>query len=250
MLKDFTPKPIAIIFFFICLFVFIKLSPSFPLSVNQVTTTKTDLFTVTGEGKVTAIPNTAQISLGFTANAATVGDVQNQANQIINKVSADVKKLGVEDKDIQTSSYNLRVLQDFPSRNPKITGYAIDANLAVKARDFSKINQIIDTATADGANQVGGLTFTLDDATQEKLTSQARKLAIDQAKQKASDIANEAGINLGRIIDVQENQPNRIMPMYAAGVAKADTATAPAPTQVEPGSSDITVNVTLSYETR
>ncbi len=205
---------------------------------------------MTGEGKVTVVPNTAQISLGFTANASTVSDVQNQANQTINKISADVKKLGVEDKDIQTSSYNLRPNIDYQFANQRITGYAIDVNLSIQARDFSKINQIIDTATADGANQVGGLTFTLDDATQQKLTSQARKIAIDQAKQKAAEIAGEAGINLGRIIDVQENQPNIIRPMYAAGVAKTDTTTAPAPTQVEPGSSDITVDVTLSYETR
>ncbi|MCL4390569.1 MAG: SIMPL domain-containing protein [Patescibacteria group bacterium] len=237
----------AILLFFIFLFFYSRFGPGFPLSVNQITTTKNDLFTVTGEGKVTAAPDTAQVNLGFTASAANVTDVQNQANQIIKKISDDIKKLGIGESDIQTTAYSL---QPNYSPNQRITGYSATVNLTVKVRDFNKINQIIDTATADGANQVGGLAFTLDDATQTKLQSQARKIAIDQAKAKAAEIAADAGISLGRIVGVSENQPNPIRPLYAAGAIKTDAATPPVPTQIEPGSAEITIDVTLSYETR
>lgn len=227
---------IAVATLIVGLFVFANFGPGLPLSV--VTTTKTEMFTVTGEGKATGVPDIAQINLGITVNGASVASVQSQANTTINSISAAVKKLGVEDKDIQTTNYSLRF--------DKI--YMADVNLLVKVRNFDKINQVIDAATAAGANQVGGLSFTLDDATREKAESQARAQAIAKAKQKAAQIAAESGLNLGRIINVTEgtNPIMRPMPM----MAKAADSGPSAPTQIEPGSSDISVSVTLSYETR
>lgn len=237
---------VAVTTLIVGLLLFAKFGPGLPLSV--VTTTKSEMFTVTGEGKATAVPDIAQISLGITINGSSVSQIQSQANNTINSVTAAIKKLGVGDKDIQTTNYNLRPDYDFASGRQSIKGYVADINLTVKVRQFDKINQIIDAATAAGANQVGGLTFTLDDATREKVEAQARKQAIDNAKKKASEIAAESGINLGRIINVTEgtNPVIRPMPMTAK---IADSAT-PAQTQIEPGSSEISITVVLSYETR
>lgn len=223
------------------LFIFAKFGPGLPLSV--VTTTKTDLFTVTGEGKATAVPDIAQINLGITANAATVSQAQSQANSVINKISSDLKKLGVGDKDIRTTSYNLRREYD-----KSIGGYVVDINLLVKLRQFDKLDQAIDVATKDGANQVGGLSFTLDDATREKVENDARSQAIAAAKRKAEQIAKESGITLGRIINVSENNNFGIrpIPMMAKAIDSAESV----PTQIEPGQSEISVTVALSYETR
>lgn len=247
-LKDKLLSTIAVcaIFFFF-LFLFTRSGPA--ISFSTVTTSKTDLFTVTGEGKATAVPDIAKINLGITVNGSTVAQVQSQANSVINKVTAEIKKLGVGEKDIQTNSYNLRPDYDFTTPGTqRIKGYIIDINLLVKARQFDKINQIIDAATAAGANMVGGLSFTLDDATRVKVESQARTEAINKAKQKAAEIAKESGLTLGRIVNVSENTPIAIRPMpMMAKSADSGTST---PTQVEPGSSEITISVVLSYETR
>lgn len=231
---------VAITTLIVGLFVFAKFGPGLPLSV--VTTTKTEMFTVTGEGKATAVPDIAQINLGITVNGSSVSVVQSQANTTINNVTAAIKKLGVGDKDLQTVNYNLRPDYDFNSGRQSIKGYVADINLSVKVRQFDKINQVIDAATANGANQVGGLSFTLDDATLEKLQSEARKIAISKAKAKAAQIAAESGITLGRVINVSEGSNPSPRPMYALEKA--------APTQIEPGSSEISVSITLSYETR
>lgn len=224
----------------ISLILFAKFGPSFPISM--VTTTKTELFTVNGEGKATAVPDIAQINLGITMNAPTVSQAQSQANSVINKISSDLKKLGVGDKDIQTTSYNLR--RDYE----KNTGYVAEVNLLVKSAKFDQLDQIIDTATKDGANQIGGLNFTLDDATRENLEAKARKIAIANAKQKAAEIAKESGITLGRIINVTEGSNPILRPMPM--MAKAVDSAGPVPTQIEPGSSEIAVSVIIQYETR
>ena len=120
--------------------------------------------------------------------------------------------------------------------------------MTIKVRDFSKINSVIDTATADGANQIGGLSFTVDNP--EKFQAEARKEAIAKAKLKAEDIARESGINLGRIINVSEGYNMAPLPMYAQAEKTVGMGGGGTPTQVEPGSSEISVTVTLSYETQ
>jgi uncharacterized protein len=238
-----------IFFFFILLFSFAKFGPGIPLSVNQTTTTKPEPFMVSAEGKATGVPDVAEISLGFTTTSPAVATAQNQANQTINGITAAVKKLGIADADIRTTNYNLRPDYDYQAKPQRITGYSIDVNIQVKVRDFAKINQVIDAGTANNANQVGNLNFTFADA--EKYQAQARRVAIDNAKKKAADIAAASGLSLGKLINVSENSANFPRPMLALDkTSSAGLGGGIAPTQIEPGSSEITVSVTLSYETR
>ncbi len=238
---------VTVIIFFLGLFLFGKFGPGLPLSINSVTTAQPAPFTVSAEGKVTAVPDIAQVSLGFTTTSPTVAEAQNQANQTINNISAAIKKLGINDQDIRTTNYSISPTYDFRSATQKITGYSVNINLEIKVRDFTKINSVIDAGAANGANQVGGLNFTFDNV--EKYKSQARKVAIDNAKKKASEIAAQSGISLGRLTNVSETNQAEPRPIMM-GLGAAEKAVPSTPTQVEPGSSEISVTVTLSYETR
>lgn len=248
----------------VALVLYSQFGPSLPISVNQITTNKNDLFSVTGSGEVTAKPDIAEVSFGVSATGQTVAAVQNQSNEAINKVVAAVKALGIADKDIKTTNYNInpqyggvgqdRIMSDpqgplppiVPDQN--ITGYSMNVNVVVKVRDLDKVNQVIDTATENGANQLGGISFTVDNP--DKYQAEARKLAIEDAKKQANELASAAGIQLGKVVGVYES------PMFygrgdAALSAKAEPMGGPnVPTQIEPGSSTISTQVTLNYETR
>lgn len=232
--------------FLILLFTFTKIFGPIPFSVNSVTTTKSTTFDVTGEGKVTASPDIALVSVGTGANGSTVKVAQDQINSTINKVSEAIKKLGVDSKDIKTQSYNINPTYDFQSGSQRITGYSANTNLQIKVRQLDKVNAVIDTATQNGANQVGGVGFDVDNKT--KLENEAREKAVEDAKEKAENAARIAGFKLGRIINYSENFGAfpRPIPLPAGVELKAQGA----PTQVEPGSSEITVTVILSYEIR
>lgn len=253
-MKDFPKQifwlpPIAITTFFVVLFLYTKLAGSIPFSVTSTTTTKTDLFTVQGQGKVSAIPDMAQITLGITISRPTVTAAQDEANTIINKIGQDLKKLGIEDKNIKTINYNVNPDYDYSGTKPKITGYTVTTNLEVKTKKLEKINEVIDTATQDGANLVGGLDLTFDEEKQKELKSQARKEAVEEAKVKANELAQAAGIKLGRIVNVQEQATfpwERPVPLM---LERAVTAPSEA-TQIQPGESEIQVTVTLNYEIR
>lgn len=235
----------AVILFFIALFAYVKLAGPIPFSVTSVVTNKTDTFSVIGQGKVTVPPDIAIVSAGVTAQAPTVQAVQDLLNKNINAVSAAVKAVGVDAKDIQTSGYNINPQYDYTSAAQRITGYQASSNLTIKVRAIDNANKVIDAATSAGANQIGGITFDVDDKTAAQ--NQARTLAVADAKSKAQNAAKIAGFSLGKIINYTEDFGNVIRPVPM--MATADKAGGVSvPTQVEPGSNDITVNVTLSYQ--
>lgn len=236
--------PILIVFF-VLLALFFRFAGPLPLSVNSIVTNKNDVFTAAGEGKVPATPDIATLALGIISTSANAKDAQNQANQTINKITDDLKKQGIETKDIKTTGYNLNPTYDFSSGRQKITGYQVSINLEVKVRDFEKINSVIDTATADGANLVGGLQFSVNEEKLKELQQEAREQAVKEAKQKAESLAKAAGIRLGRIVNIQENLAEpRPIPLALGQVVKEETST-----KIEPGEQEIKINVVLSYET-
>ncbi|MGA2967625.1 MAG: SIMPL domain-containing protein [Candidatus Levyibacteriota bacterium] len=247
----------AIIVFFVVLFVYTKLAGPIPFFINSVTTTKTDLFSANGEGKVTAVPDEATVNVGVTEQSQTVTDAKNKVNQAANKIIQDLKKLGIADKDIQTTDYSVTpnysneigavpIIPILPNRQQDITGYTVTQNLEIQIQPIDKANQVVDAATADGANLVGGINFTFSDSLSKSLEERATRTAVDNAKAKAQTLANAAGIHLGKIVNVVENS-NQPMPlMMAAGVAKNDQST---PTNITPGENNLTVDVVLYYET-
>lgn len=238
--------PIAwILSFFILLFAYTKLVGPLPFSVTSVTTQKTTTFDVTGEGKASAKPDIALVTAGIQIQAQTVKSAQDQINNVINKVSSALKQVGIDSKDIQTSNYNISPTYDFSSGTQRITGYSANTNLQIKVRNLDNVNAVIDAATANGANQISGLSFDIDDKT--KVEDQARQLAVDEAKKKAQEAAKIAGFKLGRIINYSENLQGLPRPiLMSAGLGAKQVGGTP--TQVETGSSEVTVDVTLSYE--
>ena len=236
----------AVIVFFLLLFTYTKLVGPIPFSLQSVVTNKTDAFIVSGEGKVTLIPDVALVSVGVTAQGTSVSIVQNQLNKNMNAVHAAVKKLGVGAKDIQTSVYNIAPTYDYTRGNQQITGYQANANLSIKVRTIDNASAVIDAATKAGANQIGGLSFDVDDKT--KAENEARALAVKDAKSKAEAAAKAAGFSLGRVINYSEGGNSSPRPIYDKMMAMETAGSAP--TEVEPGTSEVAVTVTLSYEIR
>lgn len=246
--RTITASIMTVLFAFICLFVFFKLFGPIPFFIQNVTTTKESLFTVEGTGETTVIPDTAMISFGVSKTSSTVEEAKNQVNTISNKITEDLKNLGIKVKDIKTTNYSVNPQYDYTRGNQKITGYVVDTNMTVKLQPIDKANNAIDIATKDGANQVGGIQFVVDDAKQKELMSEARKKAIKDAKEKAQSLADAAGIRLGRIVDVNENAQTPPYPRYLEAMS-ADKAAVEETTQLNPGENKISTTITLSYET-
>lgn len=239
---------IGIIFFFVALFIYTRFVGPIPFSVNSINTTKTTLFQVSGEGKATAIPNTATLSFGVTKISSSVADAQTQLNTATTNILNSMKSLNIDTKNITTTNYSVNPNYNFTSGSQTITGYTVTQNIEVKVSPIEKVSRAVDIATQNGANIIGNITFVLDDKTQEDTQSKARQQAINNAKQKAQSLAQAAGMHLGKIVDVQENVNANPILMRPTTLLKTDT-TASEPTQLPTGESTYTTTVTLSYET-
>lgn len=238
----------AVIIFFILLFVFSKWGPAIPFSV--LSQSKGEPMVVTGEGKATAIPDIAKVSAGIQDSGTSLTQVQNSVNKKSQALTDALKKSGIEEKDIRTTSYNISPQQDYQANPPRITGYQVSVNYQVTVRSIDKINDVLTTITGAGANLVGGVSFDLSDSAKLKAMDEARHDAVAQAKENAQSLANAAGVTLGKVINVSEstNGQPRPMPLTATvGTVAEKSIEQP---NIQPGETEIDLTVTLSYEVR
>ena len=203
--------------------------------------------TVSGEGKVTAIPDIATLDLGTSIEKGTVAEAQKENTRIMNDLIAKLGGFGVDKKDIQTTNYTIYPVYDYLDGRSKLRGYTVTQNVHVKVRDLDKLGDIISAAGTAGANQVGGINFTIDEP--EALKEQARIEALRNAKDKADALAKVVGVRLRRVVSFEESggEPPRPIPYYAYDKA-AMGGEAAAPPSVEAGSTEIKVTATVTYE--
>ena len=240
----------TVVFAFLGLFLFVKFAGPIPFSVTSVITTKDKLFTVEGKAEASAIPDSALISFGVTKDAASVQQAKDEVNKITNQITDEIKRLGVEVKDIKTTNYSVNPQYDYAFGRQQLKGYTVSTNMQVKLKPIDHANKAIDVATKLGATNVSGVQFVLEENQQKALEDKVRKEAINNAKEKAKSLSDAAGIRLGRIIDVQENgggQPPVIYAMKA--LDRAEGAPETPSTELSPGENKISISVTLSYET-
>lgn len=206
--------------------------------------------TVSGEGKVYVQPDIALINLGVTSTGDTTADVITRNTEKMNAVIKSLKDNGIEEKDIQTTNYSLSPLYNYTEAAGRVfQGYTLEQNLQVKVRDFEKVGQILQQAVAKGSNLASNLQFTVENPEQYK--QEARQKAVDQAKQKAQDLASASGIGLGKLINIYENYN---YPMYdsikATGIGGGGIMeSAPSPV-IQPGQTEINVTINLTYRVR
>lgn len=205
-----------------------------------------NVITVDGTGKVVGIPDIANVDLGTTVEKPTVGAAQAENTKTMNALIAKLKDMGVDQKDIQTTAYNVYPQYDYNDGKQRLRGYTVSQNVHVKVRDLAKVGDILGTAGTLGANQIGGIAFSVDDP--EALKAEARVKALENAKAKAEALADVAGVKLHRVVSFSESYGGGVpQPMYYAKDAVGMGGAEAAPS-VEAGSNDISVNVSITYE--
>ena len=200
--------------------------------------------TVSGEGKVTLSPDIAYINIGVHTEKPTAAEAVAENNTQAQAVIAALKKAGVDAKDLQTTNFSIyQNNQTGPDGKIVSSAYAVDNTVYVTVRDLAKLGGILDAAVQAGANNVNNIQFDLADKT--KALSDARAAAVKSAQAEANELATAAGVTLGNIqtITLNENTPTPISYAKAAGMGIADSSV-----PVNPGTMQITSDVTIVYE--
>jgi len=202
-----------------------------------------------GTGEVFASPDLVLTTFSVVTEGKTTAEALSENGEKMNAVIDFLKVQGVEDKDLKTTSFNIypryewqkTEIPPYPEGRRVLVGYEVSQSLEVKIRDMKKIGTFIEGATNAGANRVSDLQFTFDN--EDEFKAQARKQAIDKAKAKASELAKQLGIKLGRITNFQESFVSPIF--YDTKEAYGLGSATP---QIETGENAIKSSVIITYE--
>jgi uncharacterized protein YggE len=202
---------------------------------------------VTGTGTVYLTPDIATITIGVHNENADVSKAvsDNSANTM--KVKDALVKFGVADKDIQTQNFSIYQNQKMDSMGqPKEMVYAVDNSLTVTVRDITKIGKLLGEMVRAGANNINGISF--DVADKATALTDARKLALANAKKQADEMATALGATLGAVQSAVVNSTGYPGPMAygmgGGGLEKAAALNVP----ISAGQLVITADITLIYE--
>jgi len=243
--KLFTILLAAVMVLFCLIFVMMAFSGAKSYYYIGKSTETPRTITIGGQGKVTVIPDVAVVTMGYSVEKKTVAEAQKDNTGKMNALIAKVKELGIEAKDIKTTSYNVYPQYNYDDGKQTLRGYQVDQYVEVKIRNNDKISQILDLVGTLGLNQVGNLNFQVDDP--EQYQQEARIEALKNAKLKAKDLADIMGVSLGKIISFSEDGSyNPPTPMYARdalGIGGAAESVS-----VESGSQEMIVNASVTYE--
>jgi uncharacterized protein YggE len=199
--------------------------------------------TVTGTGQVVASPDMARLSLGVLAQARTAAQAVRDMSADMEKVMASLTAAGVAQEDIQTSGLRVDVQQSYDeaTQSSRITGYIAATDVSIQVLDLSKLGQTLDAVVQEGANQMNGLRFDLQD--REPALNDARRAAVADALDKAALYAQAAGMALGPVQSLTEGVASSGTPQPMMRMAMDSTENVP----VAAGQITISADVTVTW---
>lgn len=208
------------------------------------------VITVSGDGRAFVIPDIARLTVGIQTGRQPSAEVaMEELKTGMDAIIAAVREQGVEEKDIRTQSFWLNPAYDWNEGRQIPRGFEASQSLEIKVRDLDKVSDVLGAATAAGANQSGGVSFTVDDP--DVTRAEARAEAIAEAKDKAAELADQLGVSLGEIVNFNEGynggQPPIMFERAAYGMGggtDADEQSVPLPA----GEQEINVTVSITYE--
>ena len=217
-----------------------------PGSTAQVVASQQEGIWVSGQGKVMAIPDIATLRLGIEAQMATVAEAQKQAAEAMDRVMTALTSNGVAKKDIQTQYFNITKVTRWDDKNQQevTIGYRVTNVVAAKIRDIDKAGSLIDAVALAGGDltRVDSISFSVDDPS--GYYEEARQEAMAEAEAKAKQLADLAGVTLGKPSYISEGIS---YPVYSGQAVFMEKALAAAETPISPGEMEISLSVQVIY---
>ncbi len=203
---------------------------------------------VTVTETVAAEPDLANISAGVSNLAPTAVEALRHNSEMMNTVVDRIEALGVARRDIQTSgiSLNAEYIWDEETRLQRFTGYRAGNRVNVKLRQIDKVGEVLDALVAAGANDIGGIGWSIEDPTGPQ--EQARQAAFAAARARAEGYARLAGMNGVRLLEVNETVMGGAIMTYDVQAITVTASSRGELAPVRPGEVQTGVTITVKYE--
>lgn len=207
-----------------------------------------NVLTFSGEAEVRVVPDVAKITFSVQEEAQEAKDAEDIVSEKISTLLKLLSDEGVEKKDIRTQNYNTNPRYDWSDGERQFRGYTVNQSISVTLRDIDRAGDIISLLIDNGATSLSGPSFEIEN--EELYERRARTAAIDAAKQKAQELADDLGVKLVRIVSFNENGEGISYPQpYAEASYDMMALSAPkAVAEIPTGENIITASVSIGYE--
>ena len=237
------------------------------VTVNPVLSPGATLLSISAEGQSRRAPDLALFSAGVVTTGPNAAEALSANAARMDRVIAALKRAGIEARDLQTSAVSLQPRYSDPEREaqlrarearqpyvppaqtelPKIIGYEARNTLNVRLRRLGQMGRIIDTLVSEGANQIDGPSFTVDE--QREALDEARTEAVASARARAELYAKAAGLRVGRVLSISETGGfYPVSQIVVTGRASGAMAPPPPPTPIAPGEVALGISLSVQFE--
>ena len=212
---------------------------------------KPGTITVSATGAADVAPDMAILDLSVQKEGKTAREALDLNNAAMGEVLSALKDGGIEERDLQTSNFNIQPRYFYPKstsgqppKQPQIVGYIVSNSLTVRIRDLKRVGKILDTSVSLGVNNGGNIRFSTENP--EPTVEAARKSAMARAVAKATTLTAAANVKLGRILEISEQ--NRGRPRVRSMARMESNMAADAAVPIATGENSYSVTVTVRWE--
>lgn len=208
---------------------------------------ETPTLNVVGTGQADLVPDIAYIYVGVHTELPSASEAMDENNAQTQKMIEALTDFGVDSKDIRTTNFSIWPFDKYDPLTGVSTGekyYSVDNTVYVTVRDLDTLGDLLDTVISAGANTVNSIQF--DVADKDAALKQARADAIADAKAKAEELAEAAGMSVGAIRSISFTDSQYYPVFEGRGGGGGGEAASAVP--INPGQLSFTVTVSVTYE--
>ncbi|MEJ2209316.1 MAG: SIMPL domain-containing protein, partial [Anaerolineae bacterium] len=165
------------------------------------------IITVVGQGSTRVEPDIARVTVGVETSAATIAEAVDENQGQMDSVLAALREAGIADKDLQTTNFSIS-LDRYPEtvvrsdEGQSQPVYRVSNMVNVTIRDLEQVGAVLDAVIGAGANNIWGVSFTIEDPTEAQ--AEARADAVTNARERAQALAELSGVDLGPVMAIRE----------------------------------------------
>lgn len=199
---------------------------------------------MSGYAEQKVVPDTATLNIGVVVQAVTAKEASDENAAIMSAVMAELKALGLQDKEIQTSYVSVSPVYNYTTAQT-ITGYSASNSVQITTTKLDNLSEIIDRSTAAGANDIGGISFSVSNDKQKQINEDLMNEAVTDASSKADALAKSLGVKITGVqtSSISENGGSRVY----YDMAKPTMESGAGSTPIQPGESTVSMSVQVTY---
>jgi uncharacterized protein YggE len=201
--------------------------------------------TVVGSGEAAARPDTAEVQAGIVSEATTAREALNANTAAMQALYKTLATFNIAERDVQTAAFNVSPMYAREERRgqpPRIVAYRVENRVRLTSRALDRLGELLDALVTQGANTIHSIQFRVGNP--GPVLDQARQAAVEEARHKATLYARTAGLALGRVVALREEQAPLPTPLPVSERMMAAEAAVP----MAPGEATFTVRVIMTYE--